>query len=155
LYFPAATEALEAKAEKPVENPQQRSEHVLYVDDEEALVLLAKRMLERRGYQVSGFTDAMSALKEFRARPRDFDVVVTDLSMPRMSGFEFTEELRLIRQEIPVVLTSGYLQPEDQEKAESLGIRELIQKPATADLLSGALERILSEHAVRVQGAPG
>lgn len=120
-----------------------------------ALVLLAKRMLERRGYQVSGFTDAVSALKEFRAHPTVYDVVVTDLSMPRMSGFEFTEELRLIRSEIPVVLTSGFLQPQDQEKAESLGIRELIQKPATADLLSGALERILGEHAARVQGAPG
>jgi PAS domain S-box-containing protein len=155
LYFPAADEAVKDKAETPEEAPQHRSEHILYVDDEESLVLLGKRMLERRGYQVTGFTDAISALKEFRARPRDFDVVVTDLSMPRMSGFELAEELRLIRREIPVVLTSGYLQPDDQERAETLGIRELIQKPATADLLSGALERILGEHAARMQGAPG
>lgn len=122
------------------------------MDDEESLVLLGKRMRERRGYQVTGFTDAISALKEFRARPKDFDVVVTDLSMPHMSGFELTEELR---REIPVVLTSGYLQPDDQERAEKLEIRELIQKPATADLLSGALERILAEYTAPVHGAPG
>jgi len=65
-----------------------------------------------------------------------------------------TEEIHRIRPDIPVVLTSGYLQAEDQTKAESLGIRELIQKPATANLLAAALERIFAEHAARVQGAP-
>ena len=58
-------------------------------------------------------------LKEFRANPQVYDVVVTDFSMPRMSGFELTEEVHKIRREIPVVLTSGYLQAEDQQKAES------------------------------------
>jgi len=155
LYFPVA-EAPAAAPQKaaPAEPLQPRTEHVMYVDDEESLVFLASRLLERRGYRVTGFTDALKALREFRAHPRDFDVVVTDLSMPRMSGFEFTEELRLIRREIPVVLTSGYLQSEDQQRAEDLGIRELIQKPATADLLAGALERILAEKSPRVQTAP-
>jgi PAS domain S-box-containing protein len=153
LYFPVAEEKPEIKAEKIPEAPQRRSEHILYVDDEEALVFLATRLLERSGYRVTGFTDAISALKEFRANPEVYDVVVTDLSMPRMSGFEFTEEVHRIRREIPVVLTSGYLQAEDQVKAESLGIRELIQKPATANLLTGALQRILAEQTARVHGA--
>jgi len=154
LYFPVATEQLEQRPEPPAETPRRHHEHILYVDDEEALVFLATRMLERHGYRVSGFTDAVSALKEFRAHPLDYDVVVTDLSMPRMSGFEFTEELRRIRSDVPVVLTSGYLQAEDQEKAEDLGIRELIQKPATANLLAGALERIFADHAARTHTAP-
>ncbi len=153
LYFPVATEKPEIKTETVLETPQQRSEHVLYVDDEEALVFLATRLLERNGYRVTGFTDAISALKEFRANPQVYDVVVTDLSMPRMSGFELTEEVHKIRREIPVVLTSGYLQAEDQQKAESLGIRELIQKPASANLLAGALQRILAEQTARVHGA--
>jgi CheY-like chemotaxis protein len=126
---------------------------VLYVDDEEALVFLATRLLERRGYQVSGYTDAAEALENFRARAQDFDVVVTDLSMPRMSGFELTEAIHATRPDIPVVLTSGYLQSEDQQKAERLGIRELIQKPATADRLAGTLERILTEMPARIQSA--
>jgi PAS domain S-box-containing protein len=153
LFFPVATEAAEAAAEAPKEAAQSRSEHILYVDDEEALVFLATRLLERRGYRVSGFTDAISALKQFRENPGDFDAVVTDLSMPGMSGFELTEEIHRTRAEIPVLLTSGYLQAEDQEKAEKLGIRETIQKPATADRLAGALERILSEQSERAQTA--
>jgi CheY-like chemotaxis protein len=151
LFFPVATEAMEADVMATSNAPENRNEHILYVDDEEALVFLATRLLGRRGYRVSGFTDAVNALKEFRANPHTFDVVVTDLSMPRTSGFELTEEIHAIRADIPVVLTSGYLQAEDQERADGLGIRETIQKPATADKLAGALEKILSEQALRAQ----
>ena len=153
LFFPIATEAAEATAESPRESTQSRGEHILYVDDEEALVFLATRLLERRGYRVSGFTNAITALKQFRDNPSDFDAVVTDLSMPAMSGFELTEEIHRTRAEIPVLLTSGYLQAEDQQKAETLGIRETIQKPATADKLAGALEKILSAQPARMQSA--
>ena len=153
LYFPAASEQPEIPREPAKEIPQHRSEHVLFVDDEEALVLLGTRLLERSGYRVSGFTDAVSALKEFRRDPEAFDVVVTDLSMPRMSGFELTEEIHRIRKEIPVVLTSGYVQAEDQKKAETLGIRELIQKPATASLLASALQRILADQMRKLEAA--
>ena len=154
LYFPVATEHPEERPEVAVAPPQRHNEHVLYVDDEEALVFLASRMLERDGYHVTGFTNAVSALMEFRAHPKKYDVVVTDLSMPRMSGFEFTEELLRIRRDVPIVLTSGYLQEEDQQRAEDLGIRELIQKPATANLLAAALERIFSEPTARTQSVP-
>jgi CheY-like chemotaxis protein len=150
LYFPVATEAPEAMVDAPKEPTQTRSGHILYVDDEEALVFLATRLLERCGYRVSGFTNAITALKQFRENPVEFDVLVTDLSMPGMSGFELTEEIHRTRSDIPVVLTSGYLQAEDQEKAEKLGIRETIQKPATADKLAGALEKIFSEQPPRM-----
>ena len=153
IFFPIATEALEATSDTPKESTQSRSEHILYVDDEEALVFLATRLLERRGYRVSGFTNAITALKQFREDPGEFDVLVTDLSMPGMSGFELTEEIHRTRADIPVVLTSGYLQADDQQKAESLGIRETIQKPATADKLAGALEKILSEQPSRTHVA--
>ncbi|HET6931376.1 MAG TPA: PAS domain S-box protein [Candidatus Acidoferrum sp.] len=153
LFFPIAAEAMETATDVPKESTQARSEHILYVDDEEALVFLATRLLERRGYRVSGFTDAANALKLFRERPGDFDAVVTDLSMPGMSGFELTEEIHRTRADIPVLLTSGYLQAEDQQKAESLGIRETIQKPATAEKLAGALEKILSEQPARMHVA--
>ena len=66
-----------------------------------------------------------------------------------MSGFELTEEIHRTRADIPILLTSGYLQEEDQQKAESLGIRETIQKPATADKLAGALDKILSAQPTR------
>ncbi|HET7105289.1 MAG TPA: PAS domain S-box protein [Candidatus Acidoferrum sp.] len=153
LFFPIATEAVEALTEAPKESSQPRSEHILYVDDEEALVFLATRLLERRGYRVSGFTSAVTALNQFRESPLEFDAVVTDLSMPGMSGFDLTEGIHQIRADIPVILTSGYLQAEDQQRAEILGIQETIQKPATAEKLAGALEKILSEQAQRAHTA--
>jgi DNA-binding NtrC family response regulator len=70
-----------------------------------------------------------------------------------MSGFDLTAGIHEIRADIPVLLTSGYLQADDQLKAEALGIRETIQKPATAEKLAGALEKILSEQAKRAHSA--
>jgi CheY-like chemotaxis protein len=70
-----------------------------------------------------------------------------------MSGLELTKEIHRTRADIPVLLTSGYLQKEDQQKAESLGIRETIQNPATADKLADALEKILSERPARMHSA--
>jgi len=69
-----------------------------------------------------------------------------------MSGFELTEEIHRTRADIPVLLTSGYLQAEDQEEAEKLGIRETLQKPATADKLAGALEKILAAQPAKNAG---
>ncbi|HTB93244.1 MAG TPA: PAS domain S-box protein [Candidatus Sulfotelmatobacter sp.] len=150
LFFPIAAEAAETPADEPKESTQPRSEHILYVDDEEALVFLATRLLERRGYRVSGFTNAVTAVRQFRENPAEYDAVVTDLSMPGMSGFELTEEIHRTRPEIPILLTSGYLQAEDQERAIALGIRETIQKPATSEKLAGALEKILSEQPAKM-----
>ena len=141
LYFPAA----EAMAEVPEKNAnqgsRQRSEHVLYVDDEEGLVLLATRMLKRLGYRVSGYTDPTRALADFCRNPKEFDAVVTDLSMPHMSGFDLATQILAIRPDIPVVVSSGYVKPEDQEKAERLGIHQMIQKPYTLELLQQTLDQ--------------
>jgi CheY-like chemotaxis protein len=142
LYFPAAGRAVES-AQKPVrETERARHEHILYVDDEEALVFLGKRMLERLGYRVTGHTDATVALEEFQAKPGDFDVVVTDLSMPKMSGFALARELQAIRPDVPIVLTSGYVRPEDQEKALGMGLRDLILKPSTIEQLGRTLDQL-------------
>jgi CheY-like chemotaxis protein len=135
LYFPTAEGTVEAAPNAAKEISRRRNERILYLDDDEHLVFLAKRMLERLGYRISGYTDATIALDEFRSRPREFDFVVTDLSMPRMSGFDFAEQVLAIRQDIRVVISSGYVRPEDQERARSMGIHKLIQKPHTMDML--------------------
>ena len=142
LYFPAAGRAVEI-TQKPVrEAERERHERILYVDDEEPLVYLATRLLERIGYKVTGHTDAVLALEEFRARPTEFDVVVTDLSMPKMSGFEFAREVLARRADMPIVLTSGYVRPEDQERALRMGLRDLILKPHTIEQLSRTLDQL-------------
>jgi len=143
LFFPV----VEHPSEKPVPAakaiPVGRGAHVLYVDDEEPLVFLAKRMLQRLGYIVTGFTDPAGAVQAFQSRPHDFDAVITDLSMPGMSGYDLAKKILEIRPDMPIVMTSGYVRPEDQEAALGLGIRALIFKPNTVDELASAVDRIL------------
>ncbi len=144
LYFPAAGE-IDAAAVGPTTSaaPRGRGERVLYVDDESALVLLATRVLQRLGYQVAGYTEPRQALQAFESNPQDFDVLITDLSMPALSGFDLVRRIRAVRPDIPVVMTSGYVRPEDQETALSIGVQELILKPDTIDALGEVLSRLL------------
>ena len=117
---------------------------VLYVDDEESLVYLVKRVLERLGYRVVGFTDAHAALAAFQANPHDYHAVVTDLSMPSMSGVEFAEEVLRLRPQVPVVMTSGYVRPNDRELVRKVGVKDLLLKPNTVEELGAVLHRLLS-----------
>jgi CheY-like chemotaxis protein len=145
LYFPAAFEPVKARAPETPQAQRARHGHLLYVDDEEALVLFATRLLTRLGFQVTGFTDAAEALQEFVTHSAEYDAVVTDLSMPKMTGLEFAREVLAIRPGIPVVITSGYVRPEDQLRAQQLGIRDFILKPTTADQLATTLDQLLQE----------
>ena len=142
VYLPAVEETVaDARTVRRKSSPE-RSERVLYVDDEEALVLLVTRALRRRGYRVTGFSDPSRALEWFRSEPRAVDVAVADLSMPGMSGFDLARALRQLRPDLPIVMTSGYLRPEDQDVAARIGIRDLILKPNTVEALGEVLDRL-------------
>ena len=145
VYFPAASGEVRMADVKPQILPASRDAHVLYVDDEEPLVFLIARILERLGYRVTGCVDPEQALRELRAHPQEFDVVVTDLSMRGMNGFELTRAVKAIRADLPVLLISGYLRSEDRDLAAQLGIRELILKPNTVEELGLAIDRTLSK----------
>jgi PAS domain S-box-containing protein len=155
LYFPATGEAVTRTAEPIREAQPGRSEHVLYVDDDEALVILVTRMLERLGYRVTGYTDAARALEQFRLSPRDFDAVVTDLSMPGMSGFDLAAEVLATRTDTPIVMTSGFVRPEDQERALRMGMRDLILKPDTIEQLGRALDQVFLQARSAAKPVPG
>jgi CheY-like chemotaxis protein len=142
IYLPAVERRVEKAMSQPTQAPRPHGERVLYVDDEEALVFLAKNRLERQGCKVTGFTDPGDALREFQRRPGDYDVVVTDISMPHMSGFDLARELLAVQPGVPIVVTTGYVRPEDEAMAEKLGIREIVPKPCRIDDLTGAFERI-------------
>ena len=147
LYFPASSKPVVEKPEPVQKVLRGRNEHILYVDDEEGLVFLGKRLLERLGYIVTGHTDALKALEEFRANPHNFQAVVTDMAMPGMSGLEFARELLAARPDIPIVMTSGYVRPEDQEKALRMGLRDLLLKPHNSDQLARTIDRVLHSDA--------
>jgi CheY-like chemotaxis protein len=147
LYFPALEGAIESTPVEHHEIDRQRRERVLYVDDEEALLFLMTRALGRLGYRVSGYSDPQEALREFRSRPWDFDVAITDFSMPRMPGFEFARELLAVAPGLPIVLMSGYVRPEDQEAAQCAGIHEFIPKGDSAEHLARTLDELFRDHA--------
>jgi len=144
VYFPAA------QATKPVARtdapaaaaPHGLGRHVLYVDDDESIVFLITRLLERQGYRVSGYTDAQAALAAVRAQPDAFDLAVTDYNMPVMSGLELARALKQIRPDLPLAMASGYITDELWEQAPAAGIRELIYKPNTVEELCDAVARL-------------
>ena len=142
---PTATAPIQASA-PPVERG--RHENILYVDDEEGLVMLGTPFLQRLGYEVTGQVDAAAALYDFCSRPDHFAAVVTDLSMPRMSGFDLARELLNLRPSLPILITSGYVRPEDRKGAEALGIAHIIVKPSTMDHLGQALADVLHRKAI-------
>jgi PAS domain S-box-containing protein len=144
LYFPATGGApvntVPAEPSKPAHASGQR---VLYVDDDESLVMLTTRKLTRLGYTLTGKTDPRAALELFRQDPFAFDAVVSDLSMPGMPGFELAREMLALRADLPIIMTSGFVRPEDQQTAQQIGVLALILKPGTHDELGKALERAL------------
>ncbi len=144
IYFPAA------RANSPVAPgvtretaaPHGQGRHVLYVDDDESIVFLMTRLLERQGYRVSGYTDAHAALAAVRANPDAFDLAVTDYNMPGMSGLELARSLKQIRADLPIAMASGYINDELREEAPAAGISELIYKPNTVEELCDAVVRL-------------
>jgi PAS domain S-box-containing protein len=144
LYFPVADAGAVAAAASPATaDPRGHGEHVLFVDDEEAVVYMTSRILERLGYRVTGLTDARQALDTFRARADDFDAVVTDLAMPGLPGLELAREVRRLRPDLPVVFTSGFVPPEDVAALRDLAPADLVLKPHTVTELAPTLNRLL------------
>jgi CheY-like chemotaxis protein len=109
-------------------------------------------LLQRLGYQVTGHLEAAAALEDFRSRPDYFAAMVTDPSMPRMTGFDLARQVFSVRPGFAILMTSGYVRPEDQRAAEDLGIRRIITKPSTLDQLGEALAEAI--HSRQVPTAP-
>jgi signal transduction histidine kinase/ActR/RegA family two-component response regulator len=154
VYFPALPTA-QAVAE-PTPAPARASatgaatsdgagRHVLLVDDDEALVFLSRRTLERMGYRVEGFTEPEEALAAFKAAPASFDAVVADMAMPKMSGLELARKLLAARSDVPIILLSGYIRDSDEVRARELGVREVHWKPSTVSELGETLHRCLAQ----------
>lgn len=120
-----------------------KKDGTLYEDDEEMLVEMGQRTLERLGYKVTAKTGSQEALEAFRAAPGDFDLVITDQTMPNMAGDALARELLQIRPDLPIILCTGFSHVVTPEKAKALGIREFLMKPLLARELGEAIRRVL------------
>lgn len=115
---------------------------VLYVDDERTITDMAAAGLRHLGWDPLAFTDAQEALAAFREAPASFDVLVTDLSMPRMDGAMLVREVRAIRPELPVVIVTGFMRSQDIEAARQAGVRHFLSKPFELDTINRMLRSI-------------
>jgi len=117
-------------------------ERILFVDDEQAIVKLITRSLKILGYKISGKTSSVEALKEFQENPYEFDIVISDMTMPNLLGTQLIGEIRKIRPDIPVILCSGYSKEIIDDQIRELNISEYVNKPILIEELSKKIRKI-------------
>jgi len=122
---------------------QKGDERILLVDDQDMVAQMEKQMLERLGYHVTARNSSIDALEAFRVQPDKFDLIITDLTMPNMTGDKLAVELIKIRSDIPVILCTGFSELISKEKAESLGIKSFLMKPVVMKDLSSTIRKVL------------
>ncbi|MBW1783785.1 MAG: PAS domain S-box protein [Deltaproteobacteria bacterium] len=144
IYLPALEETAEEENE-PEGDIQGGSERILFVDDEVSIANLNHQRLERLGYDVKSTTKPLEALEWFKADPDRFDVMITDMTMPRMTGDRLAAEVLKIRPHMPVIICTGYSERMSAKKAEALGLRKYIEKPVDLRNLASALREVLEE----------
>ncbi|MCP4347793.1 MAG: response regulator [Desulfobacterales bacterium] len=142
VYLPVTEEESE-KLEEPAEPLTKGTEHILIVDDQESIIQLQRHILERLGYHVTAFCSSTDALEEFRTNPDKFDLLITDMTMPDMRGDQLAQEFMNIRDDIPVIICTGYSELISREKAKAMGVREFIMKPVNKKQFAGIVQKVL------------
>ena len=148
LFLPA-TEAVSITPEDSVQLMATGTEHILFVDDEDFQVDIGKRSLTRLGYRVTAGTDSIEALGLFRQTPDEFDLVITDMTMPAMTGDVLAAKIISIRPDIPVIVCTGYSERIDNEVIKKIGIKELAMKPIAMKDMAEMIRRVLDEKVER------
>ncbi|WP_322093748.1 ATP-binding protein [Paraburkholderia bannensis] len=144
VYLPLSTEAAHDVVREPAMLPQGDGQVVLVVDDEAALVSLAEELLAELGYEPVGFHSGSAAWEAFARQPERFDAVMTDQTMPEMSGLQLAAHILRVRPAIPVILCSGYGTPELEKQAIEAGVRMLLRKPLQQIDIARALNQVLA-----------
>jgi PAS domain S-box-containing protein len=153
VYLPAATEAPPETVTPPGSVVAGAGRRVMLVDDEAALVRVGKLMLERLGFTVEIFTESPAAWEAFEAAPQKYDLVISDQTMPQLTGLELSNRILTRRPTLPVILTTGYHATASRERVRAAGVAELLMKPFTFDSLSSVVGNVLG--AAPVPPRPG
>lgn len=142
VYLPVI-EAFEEKVQAKTQQFQTGNEHVLLVDDQKDVIDIERQLLEAIGYQVTPKTSGQDALNAFRANPDSFDLVITDMTMPNITGEMLAKEMNKIRPDIPVILCTGFSEKMSKERAAALGINGFLLKPVMMKDLSHEIRKVL------------
>ena len=140
LFLPVAR-TVEGPENSEAQFAPKGSERILFVDDEELLTEWGQAALERLGYTVTALSDSTEALKLFSSDPSRFDLVVSDQTMPKLTGLNFAKKLLTIRDDIPIILCTGHSDSVTPEIAKKAGIREFLMKPLRRQELAEAIRR--------------
>jgi len=144
VYLPITKKRKTHSSSKETNLPM-GSERILFVDDEDAIAKMGSRFLKRLGYSVATRTSSIEALELFRSKPQEFDLVITDMTMPKMTGDKLATELMKIRPGLPVVLCTGYSKTISEESAVEIGIKSFAYKPLVQTDLAMTVRKILDE----------
>ncbi len=145
IFFPAINQKIISDEGKPVKVALPGTEHILLVDDEEMLADLGTAMLERLGYTVTMRTSSLEALALFQGKFEQFDAVITDQTMPDMTGIDLARQMLRIRPDIPIILCTGYSNLITEEQARAYGVKGFIMKPMTKGGISTLLRKVLDD----------
>jgi PAS domain S-box-containing protein len=146
VYLPTVegdVDAVEA-AQDPVPLPT-GTEKILFVDDEKAAVDLMQSMLEKFGYKVTARTSSIEALEAFHNNPKGFDLVITDMTMPNMTGKALAKEMMSIRPDIPIIICTGFSEQIDEKGAKEMGIRAFLMKPIIMQKITNTIRQVLDD----------
>lgn len=146
VYLPTTKQSVHC-ASNSASISEARNERVLFVDDEVENTIVVEEMLGKLGYDVTTATSSIEALELFRADPEQFDLVITDQTMPHMPGDVFARELIGLRPNLPIILITGFSATVSAETSKALGIREFVMKPLISDDLDQAIRRALNHKA--------
>ncbi len=146
VYFPILEEADVATEFKPSNGAARGNERILLIDDEAQIVSMEQQMLENLGYEVTARTDSIEALREFSLQPQNFDLVITDMTMPQMTGDQLAQKLLDIKPDIPVILCTGFNEDITEEKALSMGIQKFVMKPVIKNDLATTIRTVLDQN---------
>ena len=145
VYFPRSKRSRSSRRQTVMALIQTGHERILFVDDEKALVEIGEELLAELGYEVICRTSSREALALFRLDPSRFDLIITDQTMPEMTGVEMAREMLVIRPDVPVILTTGFSHLVDADRALAAGIKAFAMKPLTKKELSKTIRKVLDE----------
>ena len=144
IYLPIIDD--KARSEKESDKPLLTgNERILFVDDEETLADLGEQLLKKLGYEVVAMTSSVDALELFRTKPDQFDLVITDMTMPKMTGEKLAKELKKIKTDITIILCTGYTSGISKQKIKKMDISAFVMKPFTIQELSIIVRKALDE----------
>ncbi|MFH1350706.1 MAG: response regulator [Pseudomonadota bacterium] len=145
VYLPLVeADRVAAEVSKEFKDLPRGKERILFVDDEKTAVDAIQQMLEGLGYKVTARTSSIEALEAFRGRPDAFDLVITDMTMPNMTGKDLARELMTIRPDIPVIICTGFSEQIDERRAREMGISAFFMKPILIWEMAKTIREVLN-----------